>query len=129
MNLLLSFWCVSLHSHPHITVILYAIQLVLVVFLYTNETNGRLTQLHSFFVSICSTYTKTLLLAFHVINVIYPFFLFPQIVGRKQHIECHSTRADAFFTNFLTGSGQGLFQTYLISSLNPPLSVEALTIF
>ena len=125
MNLLLSYWCVSLHSRPHITVILYYIQLL--VFLYTNVTNGRLTQLHSYFVCICSPYTKTLLLAFHVINVIYPFFLFSQIVGWKQHVECPSTRADAIFHQLPDRFRSRSFSD--ISSLNPPLSIEALTIF
>jgi hypothetical protein len=54
-NQLRPYWCVFLPSSPNITAILYSIQLQ--VFWYINVTNGRLTQLHSFLVSILSSYT------------------------------------------------------------------------
>jgi hypothetical protein len=53
-NQLRPYWCVFLPSSPNITAILYSIQLR--VFWYINVTNGRLTQLHSFLVSIVSPY-------------------------------------------------------------------------
>jgi hypothetical protein len=126
VNLLLSYWCVSLHSPPNITALLYSIQLL--VFWYTNVTNGRLTQLLSFFVSFCTPHTKTLLLEFHVINVIYPFCLpFSPNCWVKTTCRVSLDSRGCIFHQL-----PGRFRSRSFSdrsSLNPPLSIEALTIF
>ena len=128
VNLLLSYWCLSLHSRPKITVTLYSTQLL--VYLQTNVTHGRFTQLHSLFVSICSPYNrlyKTSITCLPRSKRHLSILPFPPNCFVKTTCQVSLDSRGCIFHQLPDRFRSRSFSD--ISSLNPPLSVEALTIF